>query len=73
MIFNGQQTVKQTISWLHDFQLQVDEVVGGSCFQVTAEVWKPLEVSEEPTKSTGEGKENYMLEEGWKMWEEKVK
>eukprot|EP00957_Ditylum_brightwellii_P106747 8143901-Ditylum_brightwellii.AAC.1 len=41
MIFQGHRSIKETISWLCIFQLQVDEVVGGSFFQFTAELWNP--------------------------------
>eukprot|EP00957_Ditylum_brightwellii_P182452 13899016-Ditylum_brightwellii.AAC.1 len=64
--------VKQTVTWLCDFQLLVDEVVSGTYFQFTAKVWKPLKASEEPT-SAGECESEEMLLEEWKRLREKVK
>eukprot|EP00957_Ditylum_brightwellii_P120742 9210061-Ditylum_brightwellii.AAC.1 len=64
--------VKQTVTWLCDFQLLVDNVVGGTYFQFTAGVWKPLKALEEPT-STGELESEEMLPEEWKRWREKAK
>eukprot|EP00957_Ditylum_brightwellii_P116708 8902177-Ditylum_brightwellii.AAC.1 len=64
--------VKQIVTWLCDSQLLVDEVVGGTYFQFTAEVWKPLKASKEPT-SAGELESEEMLLEEWKRWREKVK
>eukprot|EP00957_Ditylum_brightwellii_P148504 11307106-Ditylum_brightwellii.AAC.1 len=66
------KTVQQTVTWLHDFQLLVDEVVGDTYFHVTAKVWKPLEVLKEPT-STNELEIDGMLPEEWERWREKVK
>eukprot|EP00957_Ditylum_brightwellii_P145189 11058543-Ditylum_brightwellii.AAC.1 len=71
-IFNEQRMVKQTVTWICDFQLLVDEVVGGTYFQFTAKDWKPLKVLEEPT-STGELESGEMLPKEWKRWREKVK
>eukprot|EP00957_Ditylum_brightwellii_P046459 3526279-Ditylum_brightwellii.AAC.1 len=71
-IFDERRTVKQTVTWLHDFRLLVNEVVGGTYFQFTAEVWKPLEASEEPTLAD-ELENDKMLPEEWKSWREKVK
>eukprot|EP00957_Ditylum_brightwellii_P153302 11667055-Ditylum_brightwellii.AAC.1 len=50
-IFDGQKTVQEAIEWVCDFQLQVNEVVGGTFFQFTAEVWNPLEMKKLPTCS----------------------
>ena len=50
-IFDEQKTVQQTVAWLRNFQLLVDEVVGGTYFQFTAKVWKLLEASHEPTSA----------------------
>eukprot|EP00957_Ditylum_brightwellii_P146489 11153060-Ditylum_brightwellii.AAC.1 len=63
--------VKQTVTWLRDFQLLVDEVVGGTYFQFTAKAWKPLEVSKEPTSAEGLANEE-MVPAEWKRWREKV-
>eukprot|EP00957_Ditylum_brightwellii_P142763 10878525-Ditylum_brightwellii.AAC.1 len=64
--------VQQTVAWLRDFQLLVDEVVGGTYFQFTAEVWKPLEASNKPT-SADELESDGMPPEEWERWREKVK
>eukprot|EP00957_Ditylum_brightwellii_P014199 1069460-Ditylum_brightwellii.AAC.1 len=40
-IFEGLKTTNETIRWLHNFQLKVNEVVRGTFFQFTAEVWNP--------------------------------
>eukprot|EP00957_Ditylum_brightwellii_P179909 13704682-Ditylum_brightwellii.AAC.1 len=71
-IFNGQSMVKQTVTWLCDFQLEVDEVVGGTYFQFTAKVWTSLKASEEPS-SNEELKGEEMLPDKWERWREKVK
>eukprot|EP00957_Ditylum_brightwellii_P010525 797657-Ditylum_brightwellii.AAC.1 len=42
-IFEGKITQCQTITWLHDFQLRIDEVAGGDFLQFTAELWSPPE------------------------------
>ena len=41
--------MQEAIKWVHDFQLQVNEVVGGTFFQFRAEVWNPLETEKLPT------------------------
>eukprot|EP00957_Ditylum_brightwellii_P143208 10911770-Ditylum_brightwellii.AAC.1 len=56
--------MQQTITCLHDFQLLVDEVVGGTYFQFTAKVWKPLEASNRPT-SADELENDRMPPEEW--------
>eukprot|EP00957_Ditylum_brightwellii_P131705 10045314-Ditylum_brightwellii.AAC.1 len=38
-IFEGWKTTKEAIQWVCDFQLQVNEVVGGTFCQFTMEVW----------------------------------
>eukprot|EP00957_Ditylum_brightwellii_P055442 4200966-Ditylum_brightwellii.AAC.1 len=48
-IFQGQSSIKQTISWFCDFQLQVDEVVGSIFFQFTVELWKMPGAIKAPT------------------------
>ena len=69
-IFDERKTVQQAIAWLRNFQLLVDEVVGGTYFQFTAEVWKPLEALHEPTSAIElEG----IPPEEWEKWKEKVK
>eukprot|EP00957_Ditylum_brightwellii_P150809 11482776-Ditylum_brightwellii.AAC.1 len=40
-IFEGRNTTNETIRWLRNFQLKVNEVVRGTFFQFTAEVWNP--------------------------------
>eukprot|EP00957_Ditylum_brightwellii_P119358 9105787-Ditylum_brightwellii.AAC.1 len=62
-IFNGRRTVKQIVTWLCDFQLEVDKVVGGTYFQFTAKVWKPLKASEEPTSNEALKGEEMLLDE----------
>eukprot|EP00957_Ditylum_brightwellii_P009510 717995-Ditylum_brightwellii.AAC.1 len=71
--FNIQRkTVQQTVTWLRDFQLLADKVVGGTYFQFTAKVWKALEASKEPT-STDELESDRMPLDEWERWREKVK
>eukprot|EP00957_Ditylum_brightwellii_P112524 8578278-Ditylum_brightwellii.AAC.1 len=41
-IFEGKKTRRQTITWLCDFQLHVNEVVGRDFLQFTAELWSSL-------------------------------
>eukprot|EP00957_Ditylum_brightwellii_P030362 2299909-Ditylum_brightwellii.AAC.1 len=60
----ARKLLKNTTAWLCDFQLQIDEVVRGSYFQITAEVWKPLEALEEPT-ICNEINKNDMLMDEW--------
>eukprot|EP00957_Ditylum_brightwellii_P120209 9172657-Ditylum_brightwellii.AAC.1 len=65
-IFDSQKTVQEAIKWACDFQLQVDEVVGGTFFQFTAEVWNPLETRKLSTT------EEDILADKWRFWAEKV-
>eukprot|EP00957_Ditylum_brightwellii_P092334 7029911-Ditylum_brightwellii.AAC.2 len=37
-IFEGKKTQRQTITWLHDFQIRMNEVVGGDFLQFTVEL-----------------------------------
>eukprot|EP00957_Ditylum_brightwellii_P157820 12012321-Ditylum_brightwellii.AAC.1 len=69
-IFDERKMVQQTVTWLCDFQLLVYEVVGGTYFQFTAKVWKPLEVSKEPTSADGFECDR-MLPDEWKRWRKK--
>eukprot|EP00957_Ditylum_brightwellii_P118966 9073594-Ditylum_brightwellii.AAC.1 len=71
-IFDERKTVQQTVTWLHDFQLLADEVVGGTYFQFTTKVWKPLEASNKPT-SADELESDKMLLGEWERWREKAK
>eukprot|EP00957_Ditylum_brightwellii_P150122 11432263-Ditylum_brightwellii.AAC.1 len=71
IIFQDQRSINQTISWLCNFQLQVDKVVGGKFFQFTAELWKPLEVINIPTMEKEEELEG-MLPNEYAKWAEKV-
>eukprot|EP00957_Ditylum_brightwellii_P115319 8793575-Ditylum_brightwellii.AAC.1 len=47
-------------------------MVGGTYFQFTAEVWKPLETLHEPT-SADKLESDRMLPGEWEKWKEKVK
>eukprot|EP00957_Ditylum_brightwellii_P055086 4175090-Ditylum_brightwellii.AAC.1 len=64
-IFEGRKTVQEAIKWVCNFQLQVNEVVGGTLFQFTAEVWNPLE-----TKQLTTIEKNISINE-WSFWAEK--
>eukprot|EP00957_Ditylum_brightwellii_P093336 7107439-Ditylum_brightwellii.AAC.1 len=62
------------ITWLCNFRLHVNEVVGGDFLQFTAELWSPpsntganLDVME-----VDEMVETAIPEEEWEKWEEKV-
>eukprot|EP00957_Ditylum_brightwellii_P107489 8201408-Ditylum_brightwellii.AAC.1 len=58
--------------WLCDFQLQVDELVGGEFFQFTAELWRPPGDKRVPTKEETAAEEE-MVDEDWTKWEERVR
>eukprot|EP00957_Ditylum_brightwellii_P159879 12170127-Ditylum_brightwellii.AAC.1 len=59
--------MREIIKWTCNFQLQVNEVVGGPLFQSTAGVWNPIETDKLPTI------DEEILEEEWKVWKKKVK
>eukprot|EP00957_Ditylum_brightwellii_P038622 2919404-Ditylum_brightwellii.AAC.1 len=61
---------KQTILWLCNFQLQVDELAEGDYFQFTEEVWKLLKAGHLPTMEEEDLEE--LLPEEWAKWEERV-
>eukprot|EP00957_Ditylum_brightwellii_P142350 10845180-Ditylum_brightwellii.AAC.1 len=65
MIFEGWKTVQEAIKWVRDFQLQVNEVVGGTFFQFTMEVWNLLEAKQLPTI------EEDIPTDEWNFWAEK--
>eukprot|EP00957_Ditylum_brightwellii_P065229 4947092-Ditylum_brightwellii.AAC.1 len=48
-IFRERLSHKQAIHWLHHFQLQVNKLVGGEFFQLTAEIWNPPLDNNSPT------------------------
>eukprot|EP00957_Ditylum_brightwellii_P121596 9272781-Ditylum_brightwellii.AAC.1 len=60
------------MKWLRNFQLQVDELVGGEFFQFTAELWNPPGDKRVPTKEEIEDDEDMQQNENWKKWEERV-
>eukprot|EP00957_Ditylum_brightwellii_P181514 13826606-Ditylum_brightwellii.AAC.1 len=64
-IFEGRKTTNETIRWLRNFQMQVNEVVGGNFFQFTAEVWNPKTTRQLPTV------DEEIPEEEWNFWVEK--
>eukprot|EP00957_Ditylum_brightwellii_P143633 10943434-Ditylum_brightwellii.AAC.1 len=71
MIFWDHRSIKQTISWLCNFQLKVGEVVGGSFFQFTAELWKlPGDVKIPIVKE--EKEIEGVLVDKWAQWTEQV-
>eukprot|EP00957_Ditylum_brightwellii_P192111 14624100-Ditylum_brightwellii.AAC.1 len=67
-IFNGQRTVAQTVCWLYNFQLQVDEVAEGDFFQFTVEVWKPCTANNLPTAEEEEEAIGGISPEEWEKW-----
>eukprot|EP00957_Ditylum_brightwellii_P143933 10967634-Ditylum_brightwellii.AAC.1 len=70
-IVDGQHTTQQVIKWLCNFQLQVDELVGGEFFHFTAKLWRSPGDERVPTKEEIEADEE-MTDEAWKKWEERV-
>ena len=66
-IFNGQRTVAQTVCWLYNFQLQVDEVAEGDFFQFTVEVWKPCTANNLPTAEEEEEAIGGISPEEWEV------
>eukprot|EP00957_Ditylum_brightwellii_P180272 13732688-Ditylum_brightwellii.AAC.1 len=64
-IFKGQKTTKEAIQWDRDFQLQVNEVVGGTFFQFTAEVWNLQKTQQLPTV------DEEIPKKEWDFWAEK--
>eukprot|EP00957_Ditylum_brightwellii_P141614 10788506-Ditylum_brightwellii.AAC.1 len=73
-IFEGKKTQHQTITWLRDFQIHVNAVVGGDFLQFTAELWSPPGEDEDPLNEmeSSEMMEPAIPEEEWDKWEEKV-
>eukprot|EP00957_Ditylum_brightwellii_P199144 15180348-Ditylum_brightwellii.AAC.1 len=66
LIFEGHKMTNEAIRWVCDFQLQVNEVVAVTFFQLTAEVWNPWEAQQFPTID-----EEIPADE-WDFWAEKV-
>eukprot|EP00957_Ditylum_brightwellii_P034089 2583069-Ditylum_brightwellii.AAC.1 len=65
-IIEGWKTRQEAIKWVRNFQLQVDEVVRGTFFQFTVEVWNPLETEKLPIID-----EDISADE-WSFWAKKV-
>eukprot|EP00957_Ditylum_brightwellii_P065958 5002050-Ditylum_brightwellii.AAC.1 len=73
-IFEGNKTLRQTITWLRDFQIGMNEVVSGDFLQFTAELWSPTGEDDDPLDEmeSNEMMEPTIPEDEWDKWEEKL-
>eukprot|EP00957_Ditylum_brightwellii_P051137 3876911-Ditylum_brightwellii.AAC.1 len=67
----GREHIIQIILWIHEFQLCVNDIIGGNFIQFAAELWDPPDDNGNSPPMEEEDKVDMPLEE-WEKWEEKV-